>query len=324
MLRSYGKLIAVFLVSAQAAFAGSVNPKVVVTTPPLKPYTDTLLTGIGESRSLLRAGQDSHTFTLSPSQRRMLAEADIIILPDRAMNPVLEKLLATEERRGAKVISLIDLPGAKPLPLPSDNPWLRIAGQADDEHDDAHEHMKDAHLWLDPERMAALTDPLARAIASKAPSHGPKLMANAQRSAIHLRRDVAPGIAAILAKAPRTRSMSSRPQVPFITYHAAYQYFFTRFGIEPMGQVTQLPEDYLGARSMKAVAASAEKLAIGCIISETNSPLVQRVASASGARIVRLSPEMLYTPTEVPNTPWVTNDYDRFLAKTAYSFAECL
>ena len=284
MIRSYGVLIAVLLASAQAAFAGPLKPAVLVTTPPLKPYADVLLRGIGESKSLLRPGQDAHTFTLSPSQRRALAEADIIIIPDRAMNPVLDKMLAAEEKRGAKVIALTSLKQARALPYPQDNHWLQVAGEKKHTHNDGDEDKEgalDPHVWLDPARMAALALPVARLMAAAAPTHRARLENNARDLDFHLREEVLPGITAIFAAAPVRTSMSSKPQIPFITYHAAYQYFLKRFDVENMGQITQRPENYLGAQTLHDSVSGAGKLSIRCLISETNSPLVQRIAKAS-------------------------------------------
>lgn len=326
MIRSYGVVIALFLASTQAAFAGQLNPKVVVTTPPLQPYVDTLLRGIGASQSLLRPGQDAHTFTISPSQRRMLAEADAIVIPDRQMNIVLDKMLAEEEKRGAKIIVLTQMKAARALPYPKKNPWLELAGHEDDgdAHADDTKAGFDPHVWLDPERMAALAMPVAEAIAVAAPSHRETLRANAEDVKFHLREEVIPALNGIFAAAPRHDSMSARPQIPFITYHAAYQYFLKRFEIEPMGQVMLRPENYVGAKSLHDVVAGAGKLSIRCVISETDSSLVQRIAKASGAKIVTLSPETVYSDEEVPHADWARNGYDRLLLKTATSFAGCL
>ncbi len=325
---SYRVGVALFIVSAQAAFAGPANPQVLVSTPPLKPYLDQLLLGIGESDSLLRAGQDAHTFTLSPSQRRALAEADIIVTPAPQVNPVLDQLLAVEEKRGAQIITLSDLPGADVLPYPEHDGWTHThePANADKEHapEKTDEHaLLDPHLWLDPLRMAAIAAPLADRLGDYAVTHRARLKGNATKLALHLREEVHPGLTALLDQ-PASNKMRARPLVPFITYHAAYQYFLRRYGLEQAGAVTARPENYLGAKTLHNTLASAEKLSIGCIISETENPLVKRLAAASGARIVALSPETLYGPKDVPPVGWARNDYDRLLVKTALSFADCL
>lgn len=319
MIRTYSRVIAVLLASAQVAFAGQINPRVLVTVPPLEAYMDNILRGIGHADSLLRPGQDPHTFTLSPSQRVALSEADLIVVPTRDMHAVLADLLAKEEKRGAHIVALADLPGAKPLPYPKKNPWMGDHHDAD-EKDDA----RDPHLWLDPIRMAAIAKPMAQAVAEIAPSHKAQLLMNAKDLDFHLREEVNPALRGLFESLTPREAMSAKPYVPFITYHAAYQYFLKRYQLEAYGEVTQRPESYLGAKTLHDVIANAEKLSIRCVISESEGRLVKSIATASGAKLVKLSPEALYTPEEVPPADWVRDDYDRLLQKTALSFASCL
>ncbi len=324
--------VTLMLCFAQAASAGSALPQVVVTVPPLKPYADALLEGIGQAQSLLRPGQDAHTFTLSPSQREMLDHADVIMLPDRRMNAVLDKLLATEEKRGVKIIVLTSFPEAAALPYSSRNPWLETAGLSGQEHHDKDDeegaspapNWLDPHLWLDPIRMADLARPVAEGIADASPGNRAMLEHNAAHEATHLRQEVNPALVEILAKRRPAEPKVAKPEVPFITYHAAYQYFLKRYGLEAEGEVTQRPEDYLGARTLHDVMTGAAKIHIRCLISETDAPLVKRLAVASDAQIIHLSPEALYGSDEVPAANWVKNDYDRLLEKTALVFAGCL
>ncbi len=321
MVRTYSRVIAVLLVSAQAAIAGQLNPKVLVTVPPLVPYTDNLLRGIGQADSLLRPGQDPHSFTLSPSQRQALAEADVIVVPDRTMHAVLASLLEKEEKRGARIVELLALKGAKPLPYTKNNPWLKLASHKDDHQDDG---AYDPHLWLDPIRMAAIARPLAEAIADAAPSHRAQLVSNAKDLSFHLREEVNPALRKLFEATPRHAAMNAKPFVPFITYHAAYQYFLKRYALEQFGEVTQRPESYLGAKTVHDVIDSAGTLSIRCVITESEGTLVKSIATASDAKIVKLSPEALYTPNEAPPADWVRDGYDRLLQKTAISFAGCL
>ena len=329
---SYALGVALFIASAQVACAGTAAPQVVVTVPALKPYADALLDGIDQSQSLLRPGQDAHTFTLSPSQRAMLAQADVILLPDRRMSVVLDKLLATEEKRGAAIIVLTSFKEAQALPYATMNPWLQTAGLQGEEHHDKDDeegpspapNWLDPHLWLDPIRMADLAMPVADAMAEKSPGNRAALEHNATALANHLRHEVSPAIASILSKRSPAPVKVAKPEIPFITYHAAYQYFLKRYGIEAMGEVTQRPEDYLGARTLHDVVEGAGSIHIRCIFSETEAPLVKRLAAASDARLVPLSPETLYTSSDVPPVDWAKNDYDRLLEKTALEFAKCL
>ncbi len=344
---TYSVLIAALLGSAQAPRAGELMPNVLVTVPAMKPYVDELLSGIAESKNLLRAGQDAHHFSLSSSQRAALASADVIIVADREMNPFLNKLLDAEAKRGAKIIALTALPGAEPLAFAKENPWLEAAKkeaatQVKTDDNDGHEHHPhddhthadektsdaviplDPHLWLDPIRMANMASPLAEAIATTSPNHRGTLQTNATKLSAHLRTEVDPAIRHLLAQKTHREATSSKPVIPFITYHAAYQYFMKRYGLEHRGELFQRPEDYLGARTLRDIIAQSGKVKINCLISETQGPLVTRIAKNSGANVIVLSPEEALPQSAVTSASWVRNDYDRMLQKTAESFAGCL
>jgi zinc transport system substrate-binding protein len=286
------------MAASQAAFAGPVFPKVLVVVNPLVPYVDEILHGVGNAQSLLRTGQEPHTFTLSPAQARLLAEAEILITPDRSLNPVLDRL--TTRNKKLRVIELRTLSGADPLPYPPGNPWIdRVKKAGHDTEDDEKPHgehhtlgkpikrdpvaKNDPHFWLDPERMAAIAEPLAAALAEAAPEHRTALISNAKTLSTHLRRDVMPAMRALLAAPQPHAILGEKPAIPFITYHAAYHYFLTRFDMADDGAVTLRPEDYLGAKTLDDLLMAASKQPIRCLIAEDDSPLVRRVAKAASA-----------------------------------------
>lgn len=343
-IRSSAWLIAAMLTFAQASYAGTEIPKVVVSVAPLKPYVDAILKGITTAQSLTRPGQDPHNFTLSPSQGKMLDEAEILIIPDRGVSPLLTRLM--KARPKVRIIELSSLAGADALPYAAENPWVarvKLKGGEQDEFE-PHDHYRhitgkpeekkpvavdtgpalDPHFWLDPERMAALAAPVAQAIAQFTPSQREVLMANARTLAKHLRVDVLPPLQAMLKPSAGDDIVVTKPEIPFITYHAAYQYFLARFHIEPEGAITARPDDYLGAKTLDQLLQAAKATKIRCIIGEQDTPMVRRIAALSGARIVLLSPEQLVTGEDIPPYYWIENDYDRLLYQTAKRFSECL
>lgn len=300
----------------QAAFAGSAVPKVLVTVAPLKPVADALLAGITRSTVLPRPGQDAHHMALSPSQTQALANADIILVPDRRLSSVVNSMAERAEKHGALVIALTNLAGADPLPYETAQPWLNSKAKK------KRSKLLDPHLWLDPQRMAAIAVPLAEAIAEKAPSLRAQLLGNARAWQQHVAMQLDPELRKLLGAVEPKQRFNSRPFIPFITSHSAYQYFFMRYGIKNEGALALLPEDVTGARTQHNVLKRAGEVAIGCIIAEQETAMVKRVATASGAKIVKLNPEML--PAKAPALDFLKNDYDRLLYATAKTFADCL
>ncbi len=338
----YAATIAVILMVSQAAIAGEVFPKVLVTVAPLKPYVDEIMRGQGTSESLLRPGQDLHHFALAPTQAQALDAADVLIVPDLGMSPFLKQRVARQKK--LRVIELSKLAGAAPLPYAAENPWLAALKQKnapkanahthdadEDEEEHAHEHghtsdapLTDPHLWLDPERMAAIAEPLAAALAEAAPEARPALTANAQTLARHLREEVLPAMRTMLSPPARTSNALNLSETPFLTYHAAYQYFLGRFGLTHYGELTTRPEEVMGAATLRGLLQRADTQRVRCLIGEQESTLMQRVASATGAKIRLLNPEQLPKRSEVDALDWIQNDYDRLLYQTAKTFAGCL
>lgn len=333
----------------QAAFAEMLTPRVVVTVEPLKPYVDEILKGITESQSLLRSGQDPHAAALSASQALAIRNADIIILPSEGMSPVLARIIAQKKKEGTKVIELLTLKGADPQPYPRENPWLAARKKAskkkghdahehkdehaDDEetheHEHEHEHeeeadMRDPHIWLDPLRMAAIAVPLAEAMGEAATPHRRAFTANAHILARHLRTEVDPAIRAMVKKRTERLKLSSKPFVPFLTYHAAYQYFLARYRLDAAGFISDRPMEYMGAATLHQTLQEAEDIELGCLISEADTGFVRRIAESAGGRVVALNPDRSYGTEEVGLIPWAKNDHERLLYKVAESFAGCL
>lgn len=311
-------MIAGFAPLAQEANAGALYPTIVVTAAPLQPITDAILEGAGRSTLLTQADQDAHTAVLAPSQAKALQEAEIIIVADRAMNTVIAGYVAEATQRGATIIAWSELRGAKPLPYITKQPWLG---------DDAPEDTvvaTDPHLWLDPERVAALAMPLAEALAARMPASRATLLTNANTLSQHLRQEVSPAIRDLLRASSRRLPESSRAQLPYISDHQAYRYFLARYGLPNPGAIYIRPEDYLGARSTYTMLKRAGALRINCVIAEQETPGLHRIAEESSARLVLHSAERLPDASEVPAVPWVHNGYDRLLYRTAKVFAGCL
>lgn len=320
VLLSCSCLIALFAIKPQAAIAGSAVPKVLVTVAPLKPVADALLAGITHSTVLARPGQDAHHMTLSPSQTKALADAEIIIVPDRKLSSVINQFVEKAEQRGTIVIALTELQGAEPLPYETEQPWLGSTSKASKQT----KGLTDPHLWLDPLRMAAIATPLAEGIAQHTPSLRAQLLGNARAWQRHLVMELDPELRKLLGSVEMKKRYNSRPFIPFITNHSAYQYFFARYGIENHGALTLLPEDLVGARSQHTALKRAGEVTIGCLVTEQETPMVKRVATASGARIVKFNPELLPARSSVPALHYLQDDYDRLIYKAAMAFVPCL
>lgn len=324
MIRSvaYGLLLALISVIPQASQA-ALEPKVMVTAAVIEPIIAELVRGVGKTSALLRAGQSLHHGGFTPDQITRLNAAEVIVAIDKKMTPSLTNLLNERAKKGAKVIYISELNGAEPLPYRTKNPFLNASKV--NEHHVEHAHSTktmDPHLWLDPLRVANFLPALANILGNEWPEHRAGFAHNATRYALHLRAEVQPEITNIIVAAKERQSDSSKA-VPVMTYHDAYQYFQKRYKLEA-GYITQRPEDYQGAKTMKHILEKANKTHVRCIFSETDNHHVQRIAELAQADVVTLNPDRPYNGNEVPYTPWAKNGYERMLLMVAKAYARCL
>jgi zinc transport system substrate-binding protein len=342
-------VIAAMMASAQAASASPAQPSFVVVGAPITPYVRAIVGSAGKVDDLLSPVQDLHEISLSPSQMAKLSKADALVIPDMSISPSLAAL--AKKLPTLNMIELTKIEGASPLPYPDKNPWIETLKEeakkqaqqkkpnpfeqrnrthekhkAHEEHEHTHQHAEggiDPHLWLDPERMAAMAVPLAQVMGLTAPDYKKEFTLNAQTLATHLRAEVTPGLRALLNQ-NSVATKEDKPKIPFITGHAAYQYFITRFDLPYHGEISTAPEPYLGGKTVDILLQAASTQSVRCIVAEAKTTLIARLAKLSGARVVLLQPEQLPTAKTTPPLPWVQNDYDRFLYGIAEGFAGCL
>jgi zinc transport system substrate-binding protein len=322
-LFAYGCFIALIAVLPQASHAAW-QQKVLVTTPILEPIVAGLMEGLGKAESLTNNAQSPHQTSYTPQQAKALHDAEVVVALDANIAPGLKKILAQRAKEGALVIYLTTLKEIDPLPYRQNNPFLATEKEEEEEHDHhKHEHRGiDPHFWLDPLRVANMLPALGKKIATYWPEDDAGLQRNATRMALHLRAEVHPEISNIIAAAKQRQSDSSKA-VPVMTYHDAYQYFQKRYGLEA-GYITQRPEEYTGAKTMKTLLTKANLTHVRCLLSEIKNDHAKRIAALSQASIVTLNPERPYTTQEVPHAPWLKNDYDRMLMAVAKAYAGCL
>ena len=142
--------LAVFIASASSATAAE-GPKVAASILPLHSFAQQLLGQAGELELLLPPAVSPHGFTLKPSQRRAIEEAQILYWVGPSLERPIEKILESSPVQ------------QKSVPLEDRDAGLAIhsfrEGHGDhheghgheDEHEDDHGHEEgaiDPHIWL--------------------------------------------------------------------------------------------------------------------------------------------------------------------------------
>ncbi|MGD9662447.1 MAG: metal ABC transporter solute-binding protein, Zn/Mn family [Porticoccaceae bacterium] len=234
----------------------TIKPLVVTSIHPLSMMAADVGGDWLDVRQLLKDNQDPHHVALTFSQRRLLADADLVLW----VSPYLETFLV------------------QPLKSqPEDRQFsLAAASRSLDLDSDGN---VDPHLWLRPEAIAGYYRELAKVLAAKFPE---------KRQWIADR--VADRLAALDAKLADIEARLSRLNMtPVIVDHQAYSHFTRYFSIPLAGA---LVDDSGVAAGAKGIAGLAGTKNVACVIVEQlpAPQRAQKMAAALGVNIIAIDP----------------------------------
>ncbi|MEO0392428.1 MAG: zinc ABC transporter substrate-binding protein [Pseudomonadota bacterium] len=181
----------------------------------------------------------------------------------------------------------------------------------DNHGDHGHDHSgADPHIWMQPANAIAIARALAGVLMEDLPAE----------QAARIRSNLANFEADIRALSTViTEQLAPFTATPYVTFHDAYQYFETTFGLNYHGSVTVSPEVQPGAASLRALREEIREHNIACVFSEPQFE----------PRAIRVIAENLPVRTGMldpvgDNTIGRVGGYQAFLTNLADGYAECL
>lgn len=194
--------------------------RVVTTIRPLYSFASQVAGQAAEVENLLPPGVGPHDYSFTPTDAVRLHEADVLIINGLGLEEWLEGLLATVRRPGLAIIEASR--GIEPLPIPE-------AGH----HEEAHHHegLWDPHVWLDPLRAVQQVENIRDGLAAADPSNKETYEENARRAVERLQ--------SLHAEIRASTAGFKRREI--LTFHAAFQYFARRYGLEVVAVVEPAP-----------------------------------------------------------------------------------
>jgi zinc transport system substrate-binding protein len=267
-----------FALPAAAARADAV-PQVVVTIKPLHSLVAAVMAGVAEPGLLISGAGSPHSYSLRPSDARLLAHADLVIRIDADFETFLNRPLASLAKT-ARILSVSTLPGVELLPARKGGVW-----EADHHAEEAagqdHAEMN-LHLWLDPHNARAIVKGTVTVLAAMDPRH-----------AAAYRRNGA-DLEARLERLDRQLAGQLQPLagVPYIVFHDAYPYLEHRYGLSPVGAISVSPDRPPGARRLTEIRDRIEQSKARCVFSEPQfePKLATLLSAGTGARSSVLDP----------------------------------
>lgn len=222
--------------------------------------------------SLTQPGVEPHDLELSPRQVAAVADADLVVYVG-GFQPAVDQ--ATHQEAADRAF---DVANAVPL-----RPAVSVDAQPGEDVDDAAaEGDKDPHIWLDPTRLATVSDALARRLAAIDPAN----------ATLYQRR------AAVLHAQLSTldhqyqQGLSTCQRRDIVVSHAAFGYLAERYQLRQIAITGLSPDTEPNPGRMADVAAQARAANATIIFFETlvSPKVAEAVANEIGARTAVLDP----------------------------------
>jgi zinc transport system substrate-binding protein len=309
-MRFFWSALALLLASGPALAA----PKVIASVLPVHGIVSAVMGEAGEPELLLPGNMAEHRAKFTPQQLSDLAEADLVFIIGEGLEAKLSQLSGSEAVNGKRFVELASAPGIRAYPIREGGAW-----GAHDHEEEGHDHGEhadapgvlrfDPHVWLDPFNARMMAAAVARELVRLDPMNGSVYIANANRFAAELEKDMA-AIA---------QELTSVKDKPYVVFHDAFQYFEKRFALTGAGSITDVSAAAPSAQRLSEVRGKIADVKAVCVFREPqyDGKVVAAVVEGTGAR------EGVLDPLGADITPG-PGAYQALIGNLAKSFKACL
>jgi zinc transport system substrate-binding protein len=260
-LRQFRALLLLLPLLTCSPFAVASAPDVVVSIKPLHSLVAGVMEGVAEPALLISGNQSPHTFTLAPSDVRLVRRAELIVWVGETLEAPLAKTIVANSQ-GAQVIEFMNMEDLVRADFREGGAWEAHTGHHEEQHEDEQEHhthaREDVHLWLSPLNAGRLVDAVARSLAAIDPENAKIYRQNAAVLQERISR----------LDAELTSQLATIRDVPYIVFHDAYQLYEKHYGLNAAGSVIISPGRMPGARRVHEIRERLVQSGAKCIFSE--------------------------------------------------------
>jgi zinc transport system substrate-binding protein len=275
-MRNFGIALAALFVTSVSALA---EVKVAASIKPIHSLVASVMQGVGTPTLIVDGINSPHSYTMKPSDAKILETSKVIFWVGHELEAFLEKPIIT---LGANAIS-ISLMDTKGITTHAVRENEKFSTESEDIHA-PHDHGNDldAHVWLDPENAKIIAQAIAATLSKADPDNASAFTVNAQKLVLELDA-LSNEIAAKLEPVK---------QIDFLVFHDAFQYFEKRFNIPAAGALALHPENMPGAASISNLKTQIAKGKIKCVFSEPqfDDKLTKLLLEGTTARTAVLDP----------------------------------
>ena len=224
-------------------------------------------------KCLVPPGTDPHEIEATPDAARFVANADLVLLLGLGMDGWVEKLAAAERKS-----HLVHLGEG----LPTHRMGKALLSELANESTRVNPEEIDPHVWLDPVLAQEIVKRIATALAAVAPEC---------RIAIEARRDAYLGELRKLDQEYKDAAAQFK-QREVVTFHGAFGYLFSRYGLKVAGVIEEFPGKEPSAAYLRALVDAMRQLKQRVIFAEPelSDRAAKIIAQEVGGRVERLDP----------------------------------
>ena len=241
--------------------------RVVTTIPTLKEFVRQVGGERVEVVSLLKGGEDLHTFDPRPSDTRAVYNADVLIKIGIGLDDWADKVAAASGNK--KLIVIETSKGVNVISSPGENP--------------SHTH-GNPHIWHDPENAKVMVENIYQAFIKVSPANADYFKVNKDAYIARL-TDLDRELDATISDIKDRR---------VVTYHPGWAYLLRRFQLREMFSIEKAPGREPSAREIARAIETIRKENIRLILGEPEAPkkVLDIISKESGALAVNLAPEI--------------------------------
>lgn len=252
---------------------GSYNQgSIVVSIKPLYSLVAHLTQGIETPVLLMKQTQSPHHYSIRPSERRLLADAKMIIWLGPQMESNLTKIIP---QSASIIVSAMQAKNLKLLknrtkhaphdeePFDAIEPQHHVMEHHKTEPHDTEQHRIDPHIWLSTHNAAAISNHISEQLIAHDSSNTKKYQANLQQ---------------LLNKISQTavfiKTTLKDARQPFIAYHDAFQYFENENALNFIAAISTDEESSISLKYMREIKMKIEKEKISCLVYQPPKPAI--------------------------------------------------
>jgi zinc transport system substrate-binding protein len=209
-------------------------PTVAASIQPLQLIAAAVTNGVSTPVLALGAGQDPHEISLRPSERRALADADLVLWVGPALELPLVEIL---EGEADKLLTAQEVPGLALLPAGNN---------------------VDPHLWLSLGNAEKIGQALAARLSELDPANAARYDANQAAFAAAL----------AAARADAQARLDAQRPTAWAVYHHAFRYIEDELKLPPALALTDGNGTMAGLRTLIALRAEMQRDGLTCLVAE--------------------------------------------------------